>query len=227
LLHNAFTLACTPVRSSLPDSICNITNLSVLNLAWNSLTSLPENIGELKNLTELYLQNNQLSNLPGSMRHLTNLACLSLNNNPLVDLSILKNLPTLNTVRFLNVDLQRRYRIKFSDWQPEWLLDEDNIEIRRILIEQVGYEKICDRLNAVNIDSWREYTLLKIDRIEIIFDRDPEQEIDREPMLLLKMTCPSTNHLHILRVPPEMTSAEAAITWVNHGIHPDEFDVQT
>jgi hypothetical protein len=24
-----------------------------------------------------------------------------------------------------------------------------------------------------------------------------------------------------------MTSAEAAITWVNHGIHPDEFTVQT
>jgi hypothetical protein len=38
---------------------------------------------------------------------------------------------------------------------------------------------------------------------------------------------PSTGHIHILRVPPEMTSAEAAITWVNHGIHPDEFSVQT
>jgi hypothetical protein len=24
-----------------------------------------------------------------------------------------------------------------------------------------------------------------------------------------------------------MTSAEAAITWVNHGIHPDKFAVQT
>jgi hypothetical protein len=45
-------------------------------------------------------------------------------------------------------------------------------------------------------------------------------------MLLLKITCPSTQHIHILRVPPEM-SAEAAITWVNHGIHPDEFAVQT
>jgi leucine-rich repeat protein SHOC2 len=46
-------------------------------------------------------------------------------------------------------------------------------------------------------------------------------------MLLLKMTCPSTQHIHILRVPPEMVSAEAAITWVNHGIHPDEFAVKT
>ena len=50
---------------------------------------------------------------------------------------------------------------------------------------------------------------------------------ERQPMVLLKMTFPSTGHIHILRVPPEMTSAEAAITWVNHGIHPDEFTVQT
>ena len=48
-----------------------------------------------------------------------------------------------------------------------------------------------------------------------------------EPMVLLKMTCPSTAHIHILRVPLEMMSAETAITWINHGIHPDRFDVQT
>jgi hypothetical protein len=53
------------------------------------------------------------------------------------------------------------------------------------------------------------------------------EPIDREPMLLLKMTCASTGHIHILRVPPEMTSAEAVITWVNHGMHPDRFTVQT
>ena len=50
---------------------------------------------------------------------------------------------------------------------------------------------------------------------------------ERQPIVLLKMTCPSTGHIHILRVPPEMTSAAAAITWVNHGIHPDEFTAQT
>jgi hypothetical protein len=68
---------------------------------------------------------------------------------------------------------------------------------------------------------------LKIDAVETIYEEDDDEPIDREPMVLLKMTCPSTGHIHILRVPPEMTSAEAAITWVNHGIHPDEFAVQT
>ena len=34
-------------------------------------------------------------------------------------------------------------------------------------------------------------------------------------------------NIHILRVLPEMTSAAAAITWVNHGIHLDKFAVKT
>jgi leucine-rich repeat protein SHOC2 len=113
-----------------------------------------------------------------------------------------------------------------SKWQSEWLLFEENSEIRRVLIQQIGYEKICQELNVTELDAWREYTLLKIDDIDIIYDEDTQEEI-AEPMVLLKMTCPSTGHIHILRVPPEMTSAEAAITWVNHGIHPDEFSVQT
>jgi hypothetical protein len=144
----------------------------------------------------------------------------------LEDLSVLQSLPSLKAVNFLDIEIPRRYWVKFNDWKAEWLLDEDNAEIRRVLIEQVGYEKICEELNAIDLDTWREYTLLKIDGIEAVYDED-EKPIDREPMVLLKMTCPSTQHIHILRVPPEMESAEAAITWVNHGIHPDKFAVQT
>lgn len=41
------------------------------------------------------------------------------------------------------------------------------------------------------------------------------------------MTCPSTNYTHVLRVPPNMSSAREAITWVNWGIDPDEFTIET
>jgi leucine-rich repeat protein SHOC2 len=98
--------------------------------------------------------------------------------------------------------------------------------VRRVLMNLVGYDRICESVGAISIDTWREYTLLKIDRVETIRNEDLEP-IDTEPMVLLKMTCPSTAHIHILRVPPEMVSAEEAITWVNHGIHPDKFTVQT
>ena len=132
----------------------------------------------------------------------------------------------MKIVKFLGVNLPHRYWTKLSEWEPKWLLDEDNTEIRSVLMAQVGYERICDELSTIVIDVWREYNLLKIDGIEKIYNRG-SVIVNTEPMVLLKMTCPSTAQVHILRVPPEMTSAEKAITWINHGIHPDSFDVQT
>jgi leucine-rich repeat protein SHOC2 len=229
--------------TKLPDSICNLSKLNILNLDDNQLIELPKNIGNLSKLNTLYIRYNQLAILPDSIGDLTNLTVLYLNENNLTkiptsigslhklttldiegnllsNLGILNSLDKLRDVYFLGANLPRQYWMNFNEWNPQWLLYEDNVEIKRVLIQQVGYEKICRELNAVEIDSWREYTLLRIDVIERYYGSE-------EPMVLLKMTCPSTGHIHILRVPPEMTSAEAAITWVNHGIHPDEFSVQT
>jgi leucine-rich repeat protein SHOC2 len=219
--------------TSLPESISQLTNLQSLKLYSNELTSLPESISQLTNLQILNLRSCQLTSLPESISQLTNLQKLYLEGNELTSLSPLQALTQKNlSVYFLGANLPRRYWTKFSDWQPEWLLDENNAEIRRIIIEQVGYERICTELGASTVDTWREYTLLKTDNIEAVYDGNyyydyDEPPTDWEPMVLLKMTCPSTEHVHILRVPPEMTSAEAAVTWVNHGIHPDKFAVQT
>jgi internalin A len=84
-----------------------------------------------------------------------------------------------------------------------------------LLIERIGYDRICQQLQAVELDSWQEYTLLKIDNADV------------EPIYLLKMTCPSTGFIHALRVPPDVRSAQEAIRWVNWDIDPEEFSVQT
>ncbi len=204
--------------SSLPDSMCNLSDLNTLEVEDNQLVILPNRIGNLKNLKYLSLSNNQLDKLPSSISILSSLIGLDIDDNPFTDLSILQSIVNLKSTFFLDVSLPRKYWTNLSSWKSEYVLEEQNAEVRRILISQLGYEKIYSDLGALPLDIWREYTLLQLDRFE---------QIDREPMLLLKMTCPSTGHIHILRVPPEMTSAEAAITWVNHGIHPDEFAVQT
>lgn len=87
-----------------------------------------------------------------------------------------------------------------------------------MLIQGIGYARICTELQAIEVDSWAEYSLLKIDQII---------DIDRQAIYLLKMTCPSTGFIHALRVPPNMQSAREAITWVNWGVDPLEFSVQT
>jgi leucine-rich repeat protein SHOC2 len=221
----SLNLNCNQLET-LPESIGQLTNLTEICLVINQLKSLPASIGQLTNLITLIICDNQIESLPESLCQLTNLTGIFLTNNPLFDLSILQSIPKLKYVYFLHVQLSRRYWTKLSEWKSEWLLDEYNVEVRRLLIQHIGYERICQELNAIEIDNWREYTLLKIDNFQEIYDRNGE-EIGYEPLLLLKMTCPSTAHIHILRVPPEMVSAEAAITWVNHDIHPDTFTIQT
>ncbi|MEG3923502.1 leucine-rich repeat domain-containing protein, partial [Microcoleus sp. T3_D1] len=102
-----------------------------------------------------------------------------------------------------------------NQWQSQWLLTEENAELRRVLIQGIGYDRICQELEAKQIDSWQEYALLQIDNADV------------EPICLLKMTCPSTGFIHALRVPPNLTSAREAIRWVNWDIDPEEFSVQT
>jgi internalin A len=102
-----------------------------------------------------------------------------------------------------------------NKWQSQWLLAEENAEVRRVLIEGIGYDRIIQELEAKQIDSWQEYALLQIDNADV------------EPICLLKMTCPSTGFIHALRVPPNLTSAREAIGWVNWDIDPEEFSVQT
>ena len=107
-------------------------------------------------------------------------------------------------------------------WQAQWLLEERNAELKRILIQKIGYDRICQELAVTELDSWQEYTLLSIE-----FNDDFDREGNAKPVYLLKMTCPSTGYIHALRVPPDVRSAQEAIRWVNWDIDPEEFSVQT
>lgn len=114
------------------------------------------------------------------------------------------------------VTLPEKYgKLHPQQWQAQWLLEEYNAELRRVLIQNIGYSRIAQELQAKQLDNWQEYALLKIDCADV------------EPLYLLKMTCPSTRFIHALRVPPDVKSAREAIRWVNWGTDPEEFSVQT
>jgi internalin A len=121
-----------------------------------------------------------------------------------------------NFYYYHGVELPENYgKVHPNQWQSQWLLTERNAEVRRVLIQGIGYDRIIQELQAKQIDSWQEYALLQIDNADV------------EPICLLKMTCPSTGFIHALRVPPNLTSAREAIGWVNWDIDPEEFSVQT
>jgi leucine-rich repeat protein SHOC2 len=211
----------------LPENIGNLDRLEELNLSHNQLKTLPESIGNLAKLVELDLTKNRLIRLPDTMTQLFKLRRLYLSGNSLSDLSLLRKIPNLQHVEFNGVVLPRKYWCELSDWKPEWLLEEKDPQVRQMLVSFFGYQKICQELNIRSLDKWRGYNLLKIENIEQLYDEDGEMILASKPIALLEITCPSTAHTHIRRVPPEMTSAEAAITWANHGVHPDQFIIQS
>ena len=119
--------------------------------------------------------------------------------------------------QFHGVHLPERYgRVHSHAWQADWLLHEQNAELRRVLIQGIGYDRLCQELRAEPLDSWREYTLLRI-----------APTVDVEPIYLLKMTCPSTHYIHATRVPPSIQSAREAIRWVNWDTDPEEFSQES
>jgi len=150
-----------------------------------------------------------LSNLP-------ELSILELSGNQIIDFSPLIAINDLQ-INWNYIDIPKKYWQTPEQWQAHWLVEEPNAELRRLLIQVIGYEKICQQLKAQQLDTWREYCLLKI----------PIEQQDEEDIYLLKMTCPSTGYTHVIRVPPESQSCREAIEWINWSINPQDFAIET
>jgi Leucine-rich repeat (LRR) protein len=79
----------------LPEEIGNLSKLTSLTVRNSYLECLPESIGKLTNLSYLDLQVNRLTVLPQSIANLQNLSEIDLWNNPIDDISIVDRLPNL------------------------------------------------------------------------------------------------------------------------------------
>lgn len=96
-------------------------------------------------------------------------------------------------------------------FEPQSITGQDilyieNVELRRVLIERLGYATFLQQVGGVvrhrDRDAGGERQL-----VCVTFDDD-------EPLMVLKVTCPSTGHIHILRVPPHLRSCHQAAAWI-------------
>ncbi|MGD2181996.1 DUF6745 domain-containing protein [Lusitaniella coriacea] len=103
------------------------------------------------------------------------------------------------------IRLPKKYgKVCPKEWRSQWLLSEEDDELRRILIQEIGYEKICKELQTIQLDCWGECTLLKID-----------SDIDVIPVHLLGISDPTTKKIRFCRVPPDLQTAKQAVEWIN------------
>ncbi len=95
------------------------------------------------------------------------------------------------------------------------ILQLDNAELRRVLIERIGYEKFIEQVGGLvkdkDTDPGGDRQL-----VQVPFDDD-------EPLVVLKVTCPSTGRIYVARVPPYMHSCRQAAAWMAGFDNPNDY----
>jgi hypothetical protein len=95
------------------------------------------------------------------------------------------------------------------------VLAERNAELRRIMMERMGYERFMSQARARAIDSDHdaggERTLLRV------------PVPDDEDLVCLAVTCPSPGRKYMLRVPPSTPSCRHAAAWIAGFDNPDAY----
>jgi hypothetical protein len=95
------------------------------------------------------------------------------------------------------------------------ILNMENVELRRVLIERLGYERFLQQVGGLVSDRDRDAGGER-QLVYIPFEDD-------EAFMVLKVNCPSTGHTHILRVPPYMQNCHQAAAWIAGFDNPDEY----
>jgi Leucine-rich repeat (LRR) protein len=98
---------------AMPESLVQLSQLRSLNLSDNQLTTLLEWLGQLTQLQTLDISDNQLTALPESLGHLTQLQTLDISNNQLKAMP--ESLVQLSQLRSLNLSDNQLTTL------PEWL----------------------------------------------------------------------------------------------------------
>ncbi len=95
------------------------------------------------------------------------------------------------------------------------ILNTENVELRRVLMERLGYETFLQQVGGLvrdrDQDAGGERQL-----IYVPFEDD-------ESLMVLKVICPSTGHIHILRVPPYMRNCHQAAAWIAGFDNPNDY----
>ncbi len=109
-------------------------------------------------------------------------------------------------VRWRGVAIDRRIALHPETITTQEILGTRNVELRRVLLERMGYETFMEQSQALLLDNDSDpggpRCLL---RVPIPND---------EPLVCLSVRCPSTGRGYMLRVPPQLHTCRQAAAWL-------------
>lgn len=104
-----------------------------------------------------------------------------------------------------------------STLDPDEVLAEPNLEIRRVLMERLGWDPFLQRAELQHEDRDRSGHPRRLLRL-------PDPQNPAEPLVLVQVACPSTERQYCLRVPPTAGTCAEAVAWTfglsERGYHP-------
>ena len=109
----------TPKYDAFPKEICDLTQLNLIQLSYNTLRSVPPEIGKLTNLKNLDLRSNQIESLPAEIGQLQSLEKLNLASNKLTGLP--PEIQQLKKLKYLNLkknNISPEEMGKIKSWLP-------------------------------------------------------------------------------------------------------------
>ena len=119
-------------------------------------------------------------------------------------------------LRWRGVPVDERIAFRPEEITGQEILAERNAELRRVMLERVGFERF----------------LLEVDAEVLDTDEDPGGErrllrvpmTDDEDLVCVSVFCPSTGRQYVIRVPPDMKTCHQAIAWTAGFDDPDEYE---
>jgi hypothetical protein len=196
---------CTALRQLPTDLKIRGGRLSVRDCPW--ITSLPSSLGEISELDVSGCLN--LATLPAGLTVTS-----------WVDLagSAIRTLPPgLNNIglRWRGMPVSHQIVFEPQSLKADQILLERNAELRRVMMERFGYDRLFEVAEATVLDrdsdAGGERRLL---RLPIEGDED---------LVCVAVQCPSTGHRFVLRVPPSMTTCRQAVAWTAGYDNPNDY----
>jgi len=118
-------------------------------------------------------------------------------------------------VRWRGVPVDRRIVFHPETITSNDILQERNAEVRRVMLERVGFERFMELANAeildADLDKGGERKLLRV-----------AMQGD-EAIVCVSFKCPSTGRRYVLRVPPATHTARAAVAWIAGFDNPNDY----
>jgi hypothetical protein len=118
-------------------------------------------------------------------------------------------------IRWRGVPIDARIAFQPETITASEVLDQPNAELRRVLLERMGYDAFLSQAHAQTLDADRdkggERRLLKVDLA------------GDEPLVCVSVICPSTGRQYLIRVPPATRTCRQAAAWIAGFDNPDDY----